>query len=54
MKPITEQDEKILKLQLRLAQLERLEACNDSFLGFVKTMWPEFITGKHHEIIAEK
>ena len=54
MESITEQDEKILKLQLRLAQLERLEACHGSFLEFVKAMWPEFITGKHHKIIAEK
>jgi predicted phage terminase large subunit-like protein len=54
MSGIPEQDEKILKLELRLAQLERLEACHGSFLSFVKTMWPEFITGKHHEIISEK
>ena len=54
MEPITEQEEKILKLELRLAQLERIESCHESFLDFVKAMWPEFITGKHHQIIAEK
>jgi predicted phage terminase large subunit-like protein len=54
MAVISENDEKILKLELRLAQLERLEACHANFLDFVKTMWPEFITGKHHQIIAEK
>ena len=54
MTAILETDEKILKLELRLAQLERLEACSDNFLDFVKAMWPEFITGRHHEIIAEK
>ena len=40
MEPITEENEKILKLELRLAQLERLETCHESFIGFVKTMWP--------------
>jgi len=54
MSVITETDEKIMKLELRLAQLERLEACNDNFIEFVKAMWPEFITGKHHQIIADK
>ena len=41
------------KLQLRLAQLEKNEACQDKFLTFVKVMWPEFIAGRHHKIIAE-
>ena len=54
MAVISENDEKILKLELRLAQLERLEACHANFLDFVKTIWPEFITGRHHQIIAEK
>jgi predicted phage terminase large subunit-like protein len=43
-----------MKLELRLAQLERVEKCQRSFLSFVKSMWPEFIVGKHHRIIAEK
>jgi len=47
-------EEKILKLELRLAQLDRIETCNDNFLDFVRAMWPDFITGKHHEIIADK
>jgi predicted phage terminase large subunit-like protein len=42
------------KLELRLAQLERVEHCQTSFLTFVKTLWPEFIAGKHHKIISEK
>ena len=42
------------KLQLRLAQLEKNETCQDEFLTFVKVMWPEFIAGRHHKIIAEK
>ena len=47
-------EEKTLKLELRLAQLEKNEACRDNFLTFVKAMWPEFITGRHHKIIADK
>jgi len=45
---------KKLKLELRLAQLEKNQACQNNFLNFVKVMWPQFITGRHHKIIAEK
>ena len=47
-------EEKKLKLELRLAQLEKNEKCQDDFLTFVKTVWPDFIAGRHHRIIAEK
>ena len=47
-------EEQELKLRLRLAQLERNEACQNNFLTFVRRLWPEFITGRHHKIIAEK
>ena len=47
-------EEKRLKLELRLAQLEKNEICQKDFLKFVKTMWPEFIAGRHHKIIADK
>ena len=43
-----------LRLRLRLAQLERIEDSRSSFLTFVKTMWPDFIEGKHHRLIADK
>ena len=46
--------EQAIKLQLRLAQLNRIEACQNDFLSFVKAIWPEFIAGPHHQIIAEK
>ena len=48
------QDERILKLELRLAQLEKNEECQNTFLSFVKNIWPSFIQGRHHEIISEK
>ena len=49
-----ETEEKKLKLELRLAQLEKNEECQNNFLKFVKAMWPEFIAGRHHQIIADK
>ena len=51
---LSEYNEKELKLRLRLAVLEKNEACQKDFLTFVKTVWPEFIAGRHHKIIAEK
>ena len=47
-------EDRLLKLQLRLAQLEKQESCRENFLDFVTTMWPDFISGRHHRIIAEK
>ena len=46
--------EKEAKLKLRLAQIEKNEKCQQDFLIFVKNMWPDFIAGRHHKIIAEK
>ena len=43
-----------LRLELRLAQIEKNEKCQENFLEFVKRMWPSFIAGEHHRIIAEK
>ena len=47
-------EDRMLKLQLRLAQLEKQESCRNNFLDFVSSMWPDFISGRHHRIIAEK
>ena len=47
-------EEKMLKLELRLAQIEKHEACQNNFLDFVRHCWPQFIAGRHHHIIAEK
>ena len=43
-----------LRLELRLKQLERVESCQNNFLPFVNSMWPQFIAGRHHHLIAEK
>jgi len=49
-----ENETKMLRLKLRLAQLEKVDDCNNNFLDFVHAMWPEFIMGTHHGIIAKK
>ena len=46
--------ERRLKLELRLAQLAQLEQCRKDFLFYVKQVWPDFIQGPHHKIIAKK
>lgn len=30
------------------------EQCRESFMDFVHAMWPDFIPGRHHKIMAEK
>ncbi|NBX51772.1 hypothetical protein EBT25_17995, partial [bacterium] len=36
-----------------LLEMDRIERCKESFLFFVTQMWPAFISGKHHQIMAE-
>jgi len=43
-----------LKLAMKLEEKTKQEKVHDSFLDFVKHVWPEFIEGKHHKKIAEK
>ena len=50
----TEADVQRLRLELRLKQLEKVEACQKEFLPFVRAMWPDFIAGRHLYLIAEK
>ena len=37
----------------KLAAGEATESARQTFLGFVKYMWPAFIEGQHHKIMAE-
>ena len=41
------------KKVLQLLELDRVERCRESFLFFVQQMWPVFISGKHHKIMAD-
>ena len=36
-----------------LLEMDRVERCRESYLFFVRQMWPGFISGKHHQIMAE-
>ena len=51
---IFEDETKLLRLKLRLAQLQKVENSKNNFLDFVQAMWPEFILGNHHKTIAKK
>jgi len=49
-----EQEEALKKLVLRKKILELQGKQKEDFLLFVRTVWPEFIAGNHHKIIAKK
>ena len=52
---LSEQDKaEALALLNRYDQLEKQDSCQTDFMSFVKHMWPDFIEGRHHKIIAEK
>ena len=38
---------------IQLLELDKIERCKQSFVAFATTMWPVFISGKHHQIMAE-
>jgi predicted phage terminase large subunit-like protein len=38
---------------LKLLEMDRVSRSQDSFLFFVKQMWPVFISGRHHKIMAD-
>ena len=44
----------VLKYELRKMQIKMAEESRSTFLTFVKKVWPEFIAGSHHKIIAKK
>lgn len=45
---------KLAKLYQRLGQLETSRAARENFIPFVQAVWPGFIAGRHHHIVAEK
>ncbi len=50
--PVAEQKE-ILSLLKKLEEAERKEAARDKFMPFVKAVWPGFIEGEHHKVMAD-
>ena len=52
---LSEQDKaEAIALINRYDQLNMQESCQGDFLSFVKHLWPDFIEGRHHKIIADK
>ena len=39
---------------LLLEEKKKQQAVRDDFLSFVKHLWPNFIEGEHHKIMADK
>ena len=50
--PADQQDDLRHLLKI-IEEAERREACSDDFLEFVKHVWPAFIEGKHHRVMAD-
>jgi len=48
-----EEKPEILRLLRALEDAKQKEAAQDGFLDFVKMMWPGFISGRHHKIMAD-
>ena len=48
------QMKEILQLQERLELLNARDACRDSFMEYIRYIWPSFIEGDHHRLIADK
>ena len=50
----TDAKKEYLRTMLLLDEKKKDEAIREDFLTFVKYMWPDFIEGEHHKIMAEK
>ena len=50
--PVEEKRE-MLKLLEDYEQALKVQKAQDSYMGFVQHMWPAFIEGRHHKIMAE-
>ena len=42
------------KLVVKKDEKQKHRKIQDDFMSFVKHMWPDFIEGEHHKVIAEK
>lgn len=48
-----EEQRQVLGLIKQLEEAQSLEAARTSFMPFVKRIWPSFIEGRHHKIMAD-
>tara|TARA_R110001599_G_scaffold90272_1_gene238079 strand:+ start:221 stop:1729 length:1509 start_codon:yes stop_codon:yes gene_type:complete len=51
--PNIEDKREVLELIENLQAAKKTEAARDSFLGFTRAVWPAFIEGRHHKVIAK-
>jgi predicted phage terminase large subunit-like protein len=50
---LSETDLRVLEAQLiKLEKLKQKELCQEKFIKFVERVWPTFISGRHHKIMA--
>ena len=42
------------KMYLKYGEKKKISKVQSDFLSFVKHMWPDFIKGSHHKIVASK
>ena len=45
--------QQVLELMEEFDTLEQLQTARDTYLGFVRQVWPAFIEGRHHAIMAK-
>jgi predicted phage terminase large subunit-like protein len=50
--PVEDQRE-VLELLEDLEETQKQEVARDTFLGFTRYVWPAFIEGRHHKVIAK-
>ena len=43
----------LLQLQVLVAEKKIKSRAKDDFMSFTKAVWPEFIEGPHHRVIAK-
>ena len=43
-----------LRYKIKLEEKRKESAIRNDFMSFVKYVWPDFIEGSHHKIMAEK
>ena len=48
-----DQKKELLNLLEEYEKSKTNSACKENFLSFVKEMWPAFINGNHHKIMAD-
>ena len=48
-----EEQARILDLLTQLEETEELERSREGFMPFIKKVWPAFIEGRHHKLMAE-